>query len=79
MLIKTQQGAFGDVKWVIPISEKGKKPKVVDEEGNRLAVYSSNAHVKVVVDDFGRWVSCNGKSHYGGRNRVFIFPSDKEV
>ena len=79
MWVKTQVGSFLEVKAVIFPRKKGEKPKIVDGDGNKLAGYSTIGHAETVMDDFGRWLSGAGKSLYGGRNRVFVFPSDKEV
>ena len=79
MWVKTQIGNFLEVKAVIFSRKKGEKPKIVDGDGNKLAVYLKIKTAEAVMEDFGRWLSGSGKSQYGGRNRVFVFPSDKEV
>ena len=78
MRVKTQAGSYLEVKAVIFSRKKGEKPKIVSGDF-KLAAYSTIAHAETVMDDFGHWLSGNGKSLYGGRYRVFTFPSDKEV
>lgn len=77
--MRAQDGGLRDVSAVLVKKTKGAKPKITDGDGNKLAVYSKVGTMEAVKDDCERWLSGNGKSAYGGRNRVFVFPSEKEV
>jgi len=79
MWVKTQAGSYLEVKAVIFSRKKGEKPKIIDGAGNKLAAYSTIGRSLGIMDDFGWWLSGKGKSLYGGRYRVFAFPSDNEV
>lgn len=77
--VKAQNDNLIETRAVKVERVKGQKPRLLGGEGDKLAVYTSVAKMEAVMADLERWISGNGKSLFGGRNRVFTFPSDKEV